>query len=309
MRSVTRVLSVRASAELALGDTNAAFEDINQVFYQVHVVDREPFIISKLVGIAMLENARRIIGEGLAEHQWSDAQLEGFQERLQKTTVLADMRHGFRSERAAFGGTIFDLLRNKPQYMAAWFGDQSHEYWFRLFPSGWLYLEQLSCHECNDKYLLPGMDPEHGRIYPAMIDANNGKLQGYIGVGFVERVAKHRLFASLLLPSLSKAMLRAGHSQTSIDQANVACALERFRLATGHYATALAALEPQFIKALPHDIVTGEPLKYRLNDDGTFVLYSVGWNEKDDGGLVFNKKDKQTDDTQGDWVWPQISNK
>jgi len=45
---------------------------------------------------------------------------------------------------------------------------------------------------------------------------------------------------------------------------------------------------------LPHDVVTGDSLKYRRTADGRFLLYSVGWNEKDDDG----------DSDKGDWVWP-----
>ena len=41
-----------------------------------------------------------------------------------------------------------------------------------------------------------------------------------------------------------------------------------------------------FIDKLPHDIINGDPLKYHRTDDGQFVLYSVGWNETDDGGIV-----------------------
>jgi hypothetical protein len=34
------------------------------------------------------------------------------------------------------------------------------------------------------------------------------------------------------------------------------------------------------------------------------VLYSVGWNETDDGGQVVLKPDgKSVDRDQGDWVW------
>ena len=51
--------------------------------------------------------------------------------------------------------------------------------------------------------------------------------------------------------------------------------------------------------------MTGEPLKYRRNEDGQFILYSVGWNGIDDGGkLVMGKGiTPRVDNTQGDWVW------
>ena len=68
--------------------------------------------------------------------------------------------------------------------------------------------------------------------------------------------------------------------------ARVAIALERYRLAHGEYPESLDALAPQLLKQLPHDIINGQPLHYRRTADGQFVLYSVGWNETDDGGVV-----------------------
>ena len=58
-------------------------------------------------------------------------------------------------------------------------------------------------------------------------------------------------------------------------------------------------LVPRFISPMPHDLITGDSYKYRRADDGRFVLYSVGWNEKDDGGV----QRKTLFDDQGDWVW------
>jgi hypothetical protein len=45
-------------------------------------------------------------------------------------------------------------------------------------------------------------------------------------------------------------------------------------------------------------------MKYRRTDDGQFLLYSVGWNEKDDGGEA-EKENHSLDFTNRDWVWPK----
>jgi hypothetical protein len=60
-----------------------------------------------------------------------------------------------------------------------------------------------------------------------------------------------------------------------------------------------------FAEKLPHDIIGGQPLHYRPTADGKFLLYSVGWNEADDGGKEspHNQYGGITDYTQGDWVW------
>ena len=96
-----------------------------------------------------------------------------------------------------------------------------------------------------------------------------------------------------------------------MNLARTACALERYRLAHGKYPQTLDALAPQFIAKVPHDPIGGQPLHYRPTDDGQFILYSVGWNEKDDGGTVSLTKgvsgdaDKpgSVDLDNGDWVW------
>jgi len=46
-------------------------------------------------------------------------------------------------------------------------------------------------------------------------------------------------------------------------------------------------------------------LKYHRTGNGTFVLYSVGWNETDDGGTVVSRKPSKLtiDYDNGDWVW------
>ena len=89
-------------------------------------------------------------------------------------------------------------------------------------------------------------------------------------------------------------------AQTASDQAALACALERYRVANEQFPEKLEALVPKFISQLPRDVLGGEPYKYRRTNDGQYVLYSLGWNEKDDGGVpgptLFHDK-------EGDWVW------
>ena len=68
---------------------------------------------------------------------------------------------------------------------------------------------------------------------------------------------------------------------------------------------------PEFIPKIPLDPVDGQPLRYRRNADGTFLLYSIGENGQDDGGNPGFPKYVQSSnyDWQNsealDWVWPQ----
>ena len=104
----------------------------------------------------------------------------------------------------------------------------------------------------------------------------------------------------MLEPPLNRICIKTAKAQITADQATLACALERYRLANGQFPETLGALTPQFISRLPNDVIGGQPYKYRRTADGQFILYSVGWNEKDEGGVPGNKI---YDEKQGDWVW------
>jgi type II secretory pathway pseudopilin PulG len=106
----------------------------------------------------------------------------------------------------------------------------------------------------------------------------------------------YQLLAIIAVPNWTKAVQTFAFNQTKADEAQIVCALERYHLAHGNYPRTLNELVPQFVDKLPHDIIGGQPLKYQQTD-GQFLLYSVGWNETDDGGQFNHSYD------QADWVW------
>jgi len=115
----------------------------------------------------------------------------------------------------------------------------------------------------------------------------------------------YHVFARMLVPALETAVKRFAQAQATLDLARAAIALERYWLAHGEFPETLDALTPQFLAQVPHDVINGQPLHYRRTSDGQFVLYSVGWNEKDDGGVVVFEKGSvpQVNWNEGDWVW------
>ena len=140
---------------------------------------------------------------------------------------------------------------------------------------------------------------EHDRIVsPATVrDADTAVVPE-----FKHRNPENSLEA-ILIPGLGAAVERFAYGQESVDLARVAISLERYRLAHGEYPKSPDALVPQFITKLPHDIINGQPLYYRRTASGQFVLYSVGWNETDDGGEVDLNENGSVDRDTGDWIW------
>ena len=184
------------------------------------------------------------------------------------------------------------------------FGGTTANLFARLAPHGWYYLEQRNYTRLYDTMLAGTFDVQKRRVFPKQVNLNDNELQRQVGGGSLGKsvygVLHHQLVAALLLPALSNVPRRAATAQAGTDEAVLACALERYRLANGKFPERLEALSPRFISQLPKDTVTGEPYKYRLTDNGQFVLYSVGWNENDDGGVPGKVL---FDDRFGDWVW------
>ena len=90
-----------------------------------------------------------------------------------------------------------------------------------------------------------------------------------------------------------------------------AIALKRYQLKHGNYPPDLNSLVPEFVPNVPFDPVDGQPLRYRPKTDGTFLLYSIGENGKDDNGNPSIEKGVQSTSLYWqnahalDWVWPQ----
>ena len=98
-------------------------------------------------------------------------------------------------------------------------------------------------------------------------------------------------------PRSSRVPRNFARAQTDFDLARVAIALERYRLKEKNYPDSLEALVPTYLEPVPHDIMDGKPLRYvRKQDD--YQLYSVGWNQEDDGGTHVPNSHQQAD-----WVW------
>jgi hypothetical protein len=108
-------------------------------------------------------------------------------------------------------------------------------------------------------------------------------------------------------PSIFNGAKRAMRAETERSMTICAIALKRYRLRHGDLPASLGVLVPEFLSSVPIDYMDGKPLRYRLNSDGTFLLYSVGEDGIDDGGSItalpgweqtrnpWNKKD---------FVWP-----
>jgi hypothetical protein len=93
---------------------------------------------------------------------------------------------------------------------------------------------------------------------------------------------------------------RVASVETRIRQARIACAIQRYALTEKTLPSSLNQVLPHYLERIPVDIVNGEPMRYRSNGKD-YVLWSIGWNEKDDGGEA--SSGEQSPEKKLDWVW------
>jgi tetratricopeptide (TPR) repeat protein len=304
LRSCVQALNLRALADLQNGRSEKALADVKLSLRLADSIRTEPCLISHLVRIAMVNLTLQPMYEGLVEHKWSEAQLVELDSELAKLDFLPDYGTAVRGDMGC-QKEIIDYLRRHPEQFPnlSAYGDfikaplLARIIWHSI-PSGWFYQNQLRCSRFMIQQYLPLADLEHRIVSPASVR----HADAAVGLEF-RHVSPYNRLESLLLPAFGGAVKKFAYAQTSVDLARVAIALERYRLAHGGYPESLDALAPQFIAKIPHDIINGQPLHYRPETNGQFVLYSVGWNEADDGGEVGRIKYGTPDISEGDWVW------
>ena len=306
LRNVSRVYRLRALAELSAGQTDAAFEDVRLNLRLADTLKDEPTLISYLVNSSMLEMSVQCVWEGLAAHHWNDRQLASLQVDFANADRLAVFAHAMRGERL-FGYSACRWLISKPKERLSAMESAGVQrnglqqtLWLviRLVPTGWWYQNLLTLDRFHTETYWPPIDLEHRRINSQRVRQNDNKLATMSRSPF-------NFLLGLLAPAVNQIFKKAGQAQTIADEAAVACALERYRLAKGEYPENLAALVPEFLAKIPTDVIDGKPLRYRRDAADKFTLWSVGWNEIDDGGKVEldNSKPPRPDFDKGDWVW------
>jgi hypothetical protein len=305
LKRCSQVLQLRAIAELQNGQPDKALDDVKLLLRLTDSIRTEPILISQLVRIAMWQITLQPVYEGLAEQRWSDEQLVALDAELVNVDFLAAYKLSMNGDLGCINKEM-DRVRRHPEALEGYTGGDEYDnnqrlpgnLITRLIPTGWFYQNQYRYTRIMVEYYIPVADTNHGVFSPALLRRSDAVVTAEI-----KSTSPFNRLEKMVLPSLGHAATKFAHAQASMDLARTAIALERCRLAHGEYPESLDALAPQFIARVPHDVIGGRPLKYRRTQDGQFVLYSIGWNETDDGGVVGFKKDGAVDNNQGDWVW------
>ncbi|MBI5384499.1 MAG: hypothetical protein HZA90_07395 [Verrucomicrobia bacterium] len=305
LRSMAYVLKLRAVAAVSAGRSEGALQDVKLMWRLADSMKEEPYFSAHYFRNELLLLSLQPVWEGLAARAWSDGQLAEMQARLDPYDALASWQTAVRGETFQLMslcrqvGDIFSwkTIRTRYRelmpdaaivgYVAAWL----------LYPSGWTYQDQVYLYRFCERELAASRLAEHS------VSSHRGLTRAEIPVDPFAMI--------FVLPKLREMFKDQSYFEfvrSSLQQARLACALERHRLAQGDFPATLDALVPRFLDKLPlAPDGNGLLLGYRRTADGQFLLHPAGMTNVSER---FEKKNARhtryhrLGNTDGVWRYP-----
>jgi hypothetical protein len=287
LRHGATLLGYDALARAARRDSRGALDDVAAVFGVARHVN-QPLLIDLItaaaiekVGTKALEAVLRLApakAEDLARLQVGPG--ETFRERLVRAlameeawgmavfALLATGGGGGSSDiREAFGMDAFgEAILNSPLYRIFFLEDDLASYRRHL-------------RTMRENAAKPG---------PAMLEGFEKHERG------IRATRGGGVLAGLLLPAAVRCSYLALDGDANRDLVRLAVACTAYKAKHGKYPEKVAGLAPEFVVEVPLDPYDGRPLRLRRVKGGV-VLYSIGRDRKDDGGLAWDEKKQQGD--------------
>jgi hypothetical protein len=324
-------LSIGAICDLQRGDTVSAVIKIRAILAIAKGMENERLIISQLVRIAIANIAVAATWELLQSPNATDDQLGLLQSEWTKADFLQGCENAVTMERAMCEAATARMHQSSDEFRnyATMFSRNTPSDWLnraansallktkesmwrfawsdpdelRMLRGEQIILETLRVARTNFAF-APLLRDEETRL--AALGLSDRKNDSEGGLPSMDDIDISTMMSQSVL-SIKRFPQRVYKNEAARQLAIAALALKRHQLRHGTYPARLTEMTPEILVAVPHDPVDGKPLRYRLNSDGTFTLYSIGEDERDDSGDPRPESpSKSTTWLQGrDWVWPQ----
>lgn len=294
MTRCIQVLWLRGQLDLALDRPQAARKTFDALMRITSAHQKAPSVSKHYVAWESIRMARHFVVEGLSSGRLTDDLLRHFLEEYSKTDHIRILVWQLCWQRASFREALEESIGDVASMLGSPYrGAESliRDLGLRMSMSRreWWRTKQIRLEESREE-LLSMIDFQHQRWVPRQrtFVPENHKSSAY---DFDVNEA-YRCWETAR---------RAIFDQVQDRLAALACGLELYRRKTGAHPHSLEQLVPDFLPKLPDDPASGRPFIYRRQDDGSFLLYSVGFNGIDQGGSSVRSA-RQVEKEQ-DWRW------
>jgi len=332
-RSAQR-LSAAAMDDLHRGNTTSAVKNVSTMLALANRASNDRLIISELVRIAIAQMGAPVTWEFLQSTNVTDDQLITLQRDWVNLDFIRSEGNALAMERVAGEITLtkwrdshselqnyFDSLEQftDPKEKDTSFDKLKIKAKVFLWRYWWSYPDELHLLKGNQALLETTRIADTNYSFLALRREQEDKMEKLFPTtnenenfwfGNPKEMDMHLMFSDSLR-GLSAVFGKVMRVETTKQVVVTAIALKRYQLKHGNYPTDLSSLVPEFLTKVPLDPVDGQPLRYRRNTDGTFLLYSVGENGKDDDGNPASEPGVESSSHYWqnpaalDWVWPQ----
>ena len=295
-----RLLHFRANLDLAQQRPAEARRAVEAQIRLARVFRKTPNSLMHLLTLSGTSMARETVWRGLEIGAWDDDALRAFAGEFLAWNAIADYKWSLETDRAYVCEIIERLIDAPDKFMSILrvytHAESMVNEWLlgiRVSRRSWWRNNQVWAERSRDE-LLSMLDSEAQVWRPIEREYDPNSLSENDREGEL-RMAAHTM--SSAEPFMQKSVWMHAHNQ----MAAVACALELFRRATGHYPDTMDQLVPAYLPRIPVDPTTGRAFPYRVHANGTYLLYSVGFDREDHGGKVDLNSDRNPSDA--DWPW------
>jgi hypothetical protein len=324
-------LSAEAICDLQRADATDAITNICALLALVNGESRQRTLIDQLVRMDIASLAAQDTWELLQSTNASDAELARLQKNWEQPEYPRPMENAFLMERAleesaikkyrASPGVFFSQANDDsgPGFSGNIRGDldelsqrTKNYYADTMWRVSWTYADELQMLKDDQRVLetIRTIETNGASFNPAYTNTMNA-LEGIQTTNTLSDWFDLQWAFSQGSEGLGDSLERAMAAAAAKNIVITATALKRYQLHHGNYPPDLPSLVPEYLTAVPLDPVDGNPLRYRANADGTFLLYSIGPNGRDDGGNPELEKGVTSfllswqQPHALDWVWPQ----
>lgn len=344
IRRSGRALHAAVIMELHRGNLEAALENLEALQGCVRLYADEPTLVNYTFRVAIIGLGSDACWDALQEDRWTEAQLLRLQHACQANVLFPQLPKAMAGERVAYLHAMDWFASHSYQAWVDRFADIHKSFGSRaaeldtanwnglwrqwIFHPAWSYAwraqDELDYLQFSQRDLGIVREAVKRGSWVYLKERQAGLRTNY------RRPPDWRFYRSLPLydimsviaggeqverrecpySDLSRVFFVTAKNLTRHEMVTTVIALKRHQLREGKMPKDLAALVPAYLDDLPRDLVDGQPLRYRLNTDGSFVLYSVGEDAQDDGGdsrpSESGAAQQRLDSWSGrDWVWPQ----
>ena len=285
--TLVSLLTASAAKKAAQADYDGAYADLDAVFDYGDVLERGPSLINTIIGIgnkSIALNHMRYIA---------------LQNAVPGEVAIKTIRYLEAAEKA--GEPLEESFRMEARKMPA-YADMIADGKFAIFP------EQI-----------PEWLGKRPGLIMLLTASSRRQMRDDAGATFSQMIfivsqpydrERLRKFDRIFEPPLEGPQLWAGttdppgylwmesfsllareyiieHNNTiaALRITEVELAIGQFEQNEKHPPASLGELAPKYFSMVPLDPYDGKPLRYKVRQDGTWIVYSVGANQTDDGGL------------------------